>query len=45
MRILVVYLAGVVVAVLIGLAAVAAADDTPTDCEFTGDQLGTVVCP
>jgi hypothetical protein len=44
MRIIALFVAGVVAAVAIGLGASAAADDTPTDCVATGDGLGTVDC-
>lgn len=45
MRIIALYVAGVVAAVVIGLAATAVADDSPSDCVASGDQLGTIVCP
>ena len=44
MRIIALYVAGIVAAVVIGLAASAAADDSPGNCVASGDSLGTVVC-
>ena len=45
MRIIALFAAGIVAAVAIGLSATAAADDTPTKCVASGDEVGTVVCP